>query len=205
MKRLQMSHKQLPTKQHGVTLIVAMVMLLILMMFSVSLAGMAIMSEKAARNERDKQVALQAAESALVDAEMDIENSSSATSRSTIFSTDSAQGFSEECGKGDDNIFQGLCMTTQAAQAPIWMTVDITNTDGEAVSVPFGRFTGQTLPHGASLFTVQLPRYLIELMPDHSTGHAAKAVYMYRITAVGFGTDRKTQVVLQSFYRKAGI
>lgn len=87
------------------------------------------------------------------------------------------------------------------------MAIDFGNTDSDAASVPFGRFTGQTLPQGtdagASPFPAQLPRYIIELMTDHSVGQATNSFYIYRITAVGFGTDSKTQAVLQSFYRKS--
>jgi type IV pilus assembly protein PilX len=192
--------------QRGVTLIVSMVMLLVILMISTSLADMALMGEKAARNERDKQVAMHAAESALADAEKDIENSSAANSRSAIFSPHSSEGFSEGCGRGDSNPYQGLCKANRSGQKAIWRTADIANdfSNGDSSSVPFGRFTGHTLPTGYGPFSQQLPRYLIELMEDAAIGQEAKTTYFYRITAIGFGTDRSTQVVLQSFYRKLG-
>lgn len=184
--------------QHGITLIVSLVMLLVVLMLSTSLASMALMGEKAARNERDKQVAMQAAESALVDAELDIENSTAATSRSEIFSPNSAKGFVDGCGKGDQNIFQGLCTFEEPAT---WLAADFTNSTNSA-SVQFGRFTGNIMPTGHGPFPAKLPRYIIELMDDPAAQPTAPA-YMYRITAIGFGADSATQVVLQSFYRKS--
>jgi len=192
--------------QHGATLIVTLVMLVIVLMLSTSFAGMALMGEKAARNERDKQIAMHAAEAALADAEQDIENSTAATSRSAIFSSYSTEGFTDSCGYGDENRYQGLCSNYQSnqktEQQDAWLTVDFSNTDTSSPSVQFGRFTGRTMPFGVGPFPSQLPRYIIELMLDHKAGKPTNAVYMYRITAVGFGTDSATQIVLQSFYRK---
>lgn len=190
------------TNQRGATLIVSLVMLLIVLMLGTSFAGMTLMGEKAARNERDKQIAMLAAEAALVDAEQDIENSSADTSRSTIFSPYSTEGFSDTCGKGDGNRYQGLCSNPDGGQKDAWMTVDFSDAGASSPSVPFGRFTGRTMPVGVGPFPRQLPRYIIELMMDSAAGQATQARYLYRITAVGFGTDSATQIVLQSFYRK---
>ncbi|PRC95052.1 pilus assembly PilX family protein [Solimicrobium silvestre] len=185
--------------QRGASLIVSLVMLLVLLMLGISLANIALMGEKAARNDRDRQIAMQAAEAALTDAEMDIENSS----RSVIFSPDSSEGFTDLCGKGDSNIYQGLCTYNGDRKTAAWLTADIANTSGTAASVKYGRFTGKTMPSGAGPFPNKLPRYLIELMMDTAPGQEVKAAYIYRISAVGFGTNSSTQVVVQSFYRKA--
>lgn len=190
------------SNQRGATLIVSLVMLLVVLMMSTSFAGMALMGEKAARNERDKQIAMHAAEAALADAEQDIENSTAETSRSTIFSPYSTEGFTEDCGRGEENRYQGLCIHYESEQQDAMLTIDFSNADASSPSVPFGRFTGRTMPVGAGPFPSQLPRYIIELMQDSTAGQPTHAVYMYRITAVGFGTDSATQIVLQSFYRK---
>lgn len=194
-----------PPNQQGATLIVSLVMLLIVLMLSTSFAGIALMGEKAARNERDKQIAMHAAEAALADAEKDIENSNAATSRSVIFSPYSTEGFAAGCGRGDENKYQGLCTSDESEQKDAWRTVDLANTDAGSASVQFGRFTGRVMPSGAGPFPGQLPRYIIELILDNTPeqpGSSTRAVYMYRITAIGFGTDSSTQIVLQSFYRK---
>jgi type IV pilus assembly protein PilX len=163
---------------------------------------MALMGEKAARNERDKVIALQAAEAALVDAELDIENATASTSRSAIFSPHSAQGFSDGCGTDDDNLYQGLC-TSPEGQSAAWLTAAIADASSHSPSVKFGRFTGQTMPHGGGSLPSELPRYIIELMPDNAAGQTANGAYMYRVTAIGFGSNRDTQAVVQSFYRKS--
>lgn len=188
--------------QQGATLIVTLAMLLVVLMLSTSLTGMALMGEKAARNERDKYIAMYAAEAALADAEKDIENSTVSTSRSAIFSAHSNEGFTEGCSRGDTNPYQGLCTNASHPEQAAWLTADLTNTDTDSVSVPFGRFTDQTIPNGAGPFPAKLPRYLIELMLDKSPDLPTSPMYMYRITAVGFGTDVSTQIVLQSHYRK---
>jgi len=193
---------QTPPDQRGATLIVSLVMLLIVLMLSTSFAGMAVMGEKAARNERDKQIAMHAAEAALTDAEKDIENSTAASSRSVIFSPYSTEGFTDDCGKGDENRYQGLCANYESGKKDAWLAVDLANTDTGSPSVQFGRFTGRVMPSGAGPFPGRLPRYIIELMLDDTPGQPTHAVYIYRITAVGFGTDSSTQIVLQSFYRK---
>lgn len=180
-------------------------MLLVVLMLSTSLANMALMGEKAARNEREKQVAMHAAESALLDAEKDIENSSAKSSRSAIFSPYSTEGFADGCGKGDGNRYQGLCTSHGSGQKSALFSADLANVGRSSPSVEFGRFTGQTLPNGDGPFPIQLPRYIIELMLDTTAGQSASAVYMYRITAIGFGPTSATQIVLQSFYRKSEI
>ncbi len=194
-------HKSCIPCQRGATLIVSLVMLLIVLIIGSSLAGMAQMGQKAARNERDRQIALHAAESALTDAEADIEGSTSVNSRSRIFSRYSSLGFSEECAKGDSHPYQGLC-THQKGHRSAWRMANIVSAGSNSPSVQFGRFTGKTLPSGNGPFPAQLPRYIIELIPDTTAGDAAGPVFLYRITAIGFGSSSATHIVLQSFYRK---
>jgi len=159
------------------------------------------MEERAARNERDRTIALQSAELALADAEHDIENSTSAASRSFIFSTVTNEGFTEQCGRGDSNLYQGLCLPS--VRSPSEISQILSGMDANSASVPFGRFTGQTMPTGNGPLPGRLPRYIIELLKDNTPGQVAQARYLYRITAIGFGADSSTQVMLQSVYRKA--
>ena len=161
------------------------------------------MGERAARNERDRVIALHAAEFALSDAELDIENSSAPESRSAIFSPRSTEGFSGSCGQGEGNIYQGLCSNINNYPIVPWLTTDIANSSTNSSSVRFGRFTGQTMPHNGGPLPAQLPRYIIELMMDNTPGQSADAHYMYRVTAIGFGSGIGTQVVVQSIYRKS--
>jgi type IV pilus assembly protein PilX len=75
--------------QQGAALIVSLLMLVAVMLLGVSAAHIALEGEKASRNDRDRQLAFQAAEAGLMDAEMDIENASGPASRSHIFTRDS--------------------------------------------------------------------------------------------------------------------
>jgi len=58
--------------QHGVSLIMVMLILIVVSVLGVGSAQIALMSERGARNDRDQQVAWQAAEAALNDADFDM-------------------------------------------------------------------------------------------------------------------------------------
>jgi len=195
-------HSILPNKYgNGATLVVSLLMLLVILLLSMSMANMALTDEKVARNERERQIALNAAESALLDAEMDIDNPTS--TRSTVFSSQSAIGFTEDCGIGATPIHQGLCLYRGNEQAAAWRSVDLADTSSNSASVSFGRFTGRNMPDGGPTLSIHKPRYIIELMPDNEAGQSESPSFIYRITAIGFGTTTKTQAVVQSVYRKA--
>ncbi len=196
-------------RQHGASLVVSLLMLVAVLMLGMSAAQIALQGEKSARNDRDRQIAFQAAEAALLDAELDIENSPSASaSRSALFSKNSARGFpggdEDLCRAGADNPLLGLCRRVDGDMTPAWLAIDFDDVDNAATySVPYGRFTGQHFQTGKGSLPERAPRYIIELMTYNRYGEAAdKPGYFYRITAVGYGTRDTTQVVLQSFYRK---
>jgi type IV pilus assembly protein PilX len=195
------------SRQKGASLIVSLLMLIVVTLIGISGSQIALLSEKASRNDRDRQIAFQAAEAALLDAELDIEHSpDAAKSRSQLFGKDSAQGFPSEpgCQTGVANIQLGLCQRTAEGSPPIWQTVNFLD-DGLAStnSVPYGTFTGQTFATGKGSLPAKLPRYVIELMSYNKQGESAeRPSYFYRITAIGFGAHEVTQVVLQTFYRK---
>jgi type IV pilus assembly protein PilX len=198
-------------RQRGAALIVTLLMLIAVLMLGMSAAHLALQNEKASRNDRDRRIAQQAAEAALRDAELDIENSPDASrSRSAMFSKDSARGFPAEseraCGTGEDNMALGLCEHRPEGLAPAWAQVDFDETaPGRTQSVPFGKFTGQRFQIGVGYQPCRLPRYVIELMMYNRQGESAdRPGYFYRITAIGYGARSTTQVVLQSMYRKEG-
>ncbi len=195
--------------QSGMTLVATLLILLVVLMLSIAASQIAIQGEKTSRNDRDHQIAFQAAEAALLDAEMDIEHSPDAgRSRSDLFSNTSAIGFPGEagaaCGSGEQNLYLGLCHHSEIGSVPIWhivnFTDDATSTNS---SVPYGRFTGQTFHTAYGSLPQKLPRYIVELMQYKTTASRADEIsYFYRITAVGFGASQTTQVALQTIYRK---
>jgi type IV pilus assembly protein PilX len=194
-------------RQQGISLAVALLMLIVIMMLGISAVHIALQGEKASRNDRDRQIAFQAAEAALIDAESDVEFSPDALrTRSKIFSRNKSIGFSEGCGAGEENPFLGLCLRAPDGSPPAWLAVDFLDTDSATMkSVPYGKFTGQIFQVGNGSLPVMLPRYIIEIMPYNNPGASAalnERTYFYRITAVGFGARQTTRVTLQAFYRK---
>ncbi len=206
-----MMHHSHPCRpQRGATLIVTLLMLMVVLLLGIAAAQIALQGEKSSRNDRDHQIAFQAAEAALLDAEMDIEHSpDAARSRSHVFSGDSAFGFpggaEVVCFSGESNVFLGMCRNAEQGTTVAWKSIDFLDDGAHTMSsVPYGRFTGQSFQTGAGALPARLPRYIIELMSYRKPGGLAdKPSYFYRITAVGFGARETTQVALQTFYRKA--
>ena len=194
-------------RRRGATLVYVLCLLVIILLLGISAAQMALQGEKAARGERDRQIAFQAAEEALVDAQNDIEGLPGAPGRSNLFAPGSAAGFADGCGDGGA---LGLCLPAPQEGPALWLSMDLDGADGASRAVPYGQFTGAVMQTGQGFLPSRLPRYLIELLPFHlpgaqadaATSGRATASYMYRITAIGFGAQESTQVVLQSYYRK---
>jgi len=187
----------------GAALLTALCLLVAVLIVGVSAAQLALNGEKAARNERDRHIALQAAEAGLADAERDIEGGSDrASARAALFADGSAIGFADGCGRSPDSPDLGLCAHAPAPLVPAWQACDLSSE--RDYTVPYGRFTGASMPAGIGPLPARAPRYLIELMPLARAGEDAgqRAGNVYRITAIGFGTRDTTRVVLQAFYRK---
>lgn len=188
----------------GAALVTVLFVLVAVLIVALSAAHAALNAEKSARSERDRHVAMQAAEAALADAERDIEAAGANAARNEMFAPGSALGFVDGCGRDVANL--GLCSMVGPPGIPAWQAAALDAADAAAAGVvPYGRFTGAALPVGAGPLPVRLPRYIIELMPYPRAGEDASraAPNFYRITAIGFGAIPSTRVVLQSFYRKA--
>jgi type IV pilus assembly protein PilX len=193
----------------GAALVVVLGMLIIVLLLGTSAAQMALQGEKVARGERDRQIAFQMAEAALLDAETDIEGRPGAPGRSALFAADSALGFVDGCGVGSEDL--GLCLPAAQGMAPAWQAIDLADADGDGGTdagkmhfVPYGKFTGATMQTGHAFLPAKAARYIIELLRSMQPGRDAGTArhYSYRITAIGFGARATTQVVLQSYYRK---
>lgn len=198
-------------RHRGSALLVVLIGLLAVSLLAMSALQIGLQDQKAARSYRDREIAFQAAEAGLRDAELDIEGSPDThLSRSDLFTRNSKTGFPDEvddaCPRGVANRYQGLCRPSIDVSLPSWLQVVQSvqdGIDGGNVAVPYGRFTGRVMQAGVGTLPAMLPRYLIELMPFRQVGYSAeRPEYFYRITAVGFGADVATEVVLQTFYRK---
>jgi type IV pilus assembly protein PilX len=195
--------------QRGIALVVSLVLLIMVLLLGVSAAQLSLQSEKAARSERDRDVAFLAAEDALKDAEHDIDDSSD-PSRRAAFAT--GDGFADACagsgGAGPASpASAGLRVHAPATVAPVWQQVDLSGAeDGGGCTATHGAFTGAAMPTGEGFLPFKKPRYLIERMACHQPGDDASAGapprYCYRVTAIGFGARPESEVVLQSVFSK---
>lgn len=189
-------------RYRGSSLIVCLLILIVVLMLGSSVAQVALQEEKAARNVRDRQIALEAAEAALRDAELDMETSS----RSHLFAGKNDEGFVKGCSEGRESLLLGLCMRSEAGEAPAWKNIDLAGGGEQIRSVPYGWFTGQRLQTGDGLLPARQPRYIIELIPGGTHDISATedgTGNLYRVTSIGFGVRESTQVVLQTFYQIA--
>lgn len=188
--------------QQGFVLVTAVMFLVVLTIVILSLMRTAILEERMIGNSRDWNNAFQAAEAALRDAELEIKSGTRISGQT---------GFVAGCSN------EGLCLPntclTLSNCTPVWASLSATDTgwktgSGSTKSVAYGQFTvagwslGQTGLRGVAV----QPRYIVEALtvPTGSLkpapgGSAAKN--LYRVTAVGFGMNASSRVMLQSVVR----
>jgi type IV pilus assembly protein PilX len=187
------------TRQDGITLLLTILLLLGVLILGASAAKLALSGERAARAERDRHIAFEAAEEALMDAERDIEGKAGAgAARQALFDAAHPDGFAPGCGSGDA---AGLCAAADGGP-PAWQAVDIAG----GPSAVHGQFTGADMQTGQGPLPLRRPRYIVERLQYRAPGAAADAApsYYYRVTVMGFGAREGTEVVLQSTYRRSG-
>lgn len=173
--------------QNGVTLFITLIFLAVLTMISLTAMQGSTLGEKIANNEIDRNLAFQAAEAGLRDAEKDLLfiRADAVTCTQVLCRPDSrvngslniiSSNFTATCPRG-------LCSNDRWQIASSWSS-----------AVSYGTYTGATaLPN-----VVQQPRYLIELFSFTSDG--GKRNFLYRVTSRGFGAVTSSQVTLQAMY-----
>lgn len=214
------------SREGGFSLIVSLMMLIVIIILGVSASQMAINEERGARNDRDRQLAFQAAEAALKDAEQEIYGTSAPlctlagqlnrgrmrTGTYTCFNEGNYFGYALGCSAPPN---AGLCINNPALPAYL----DSVNVDfykdatgsGNNHTVAYGTYTGRTFGSQASLpsgstqpVSVYPPRYIIEAVPKNTSVDSLSApaghggALMFRVTAMGFGSSSTSQVVLQA-------
>ncbi len=191
-------------RQQGVTLIVVLMILLVTMVLGIGAAKISLLGERTARFDRDSQVAWQAADAAMMDAEFDIRGpNTSGASRVARFTNDNRIGFEVGCGTGTS---LGLCVPDDTG-VPSWYRVDF-NATSSLKAVEFGAFTGRSFDAGSlGVKPAKAPRYIVEAIDDPSPGgnkalSAGGKKTLYRITTMGFGPREEIQVVMQTMFRK---
>lgn len=199
-----------PRRHRGFSLLVVLLLLLVVSVLGVAAARLALVNETIARSDRDTEIALQAAEAVLVDAERDVLGpNTDAAARLCLFNDRDIAAFVPGCGTGDK---LGLCAAAAPGETPAWQTADLS--PSSSVAVRYGRFTGQTYPTGEGKGAVPAhpPLYIVEVLHGNGgwepgllqSASAGSAPHIFRVTAVGYGVDAQTQVVLQtSLYKPA--
>lgn len=207
MKNKPSTHRQ----QQGVVLVTAIMFLVVLTLLVISMMRTSIVEERMVAYSRDWNLAFQAAESALRDAEREITTGTRIAGQT---------GFVYGCSAASDSNRAGLCLpnlctNTTAGSGfdcyPVWIDLEKQQSDASWVS---GSDTGKSVKYGAETSAVALtgvaaqPRYIIEVLsvPNASSlkpppGQPAQK-FVYRATAVGFGANINTRVMLQGTYRQ---
>lgn len=179
--------------QGGWTLLISLIFLLALSMLGITAMQGATLEERMAGNQRERNIAFEAAEAALRDAEQDIMTSGRISG---------SLGFAAGCNSASN--YLGLCSPSTTV-TPVWESVDWRDGATTVRYVTYGGKTGGTAwPNVA-----RQPRYIIEWMPNlrgmdlgsESYDDATGSKYQYRITAVGYGPADTAEVRLQSVFR----
>ncbi|MDP9965965.1 type IV pilus assembly protein PilX [Variovorax paradoxus] len=189
-------------RERGASLIVVMLILIIVSILGVGGAQIATMAERGSRNDRDIQVAWQAAEAALMDAEFDIHGPGTASRKAVFTDMHNTNDFVAGCGASGNS--RGLCALVETGK-PAWLVANFTDDATNAKTVPFGLFTGRTFAAGTTgIQPAKVPRYIIEPIPDplnRDKTFEKPPTYIYRVTAMGFGPRDDIQAVAQILYR----
>lgn len=205
-----MRSERFESRQEGIVLITAVMFLIVLSLLVISLVRTGILEERMVGASREWNTAFQAAEAALRDAEREIKTGSRIMGES---------GFENHCSSTGSPNGAGLCLPNKCIETdtsstnydcdPIWVELGSRQNDagwltgtGTSKSVQFGSRTGVTALGGVGA----QPRYIIEVLTvkdaQLKVGPNPSQKYYYRATAVGFGADVKTRVMLQGTYRQ---
>ncbi len=183
---------------HGFSLIAILLMMLVLSLLALGGMNSSLVQERMAGNARDQQVALQAGEAALRDAEAAIEANPNA-----------AIGFTEACTNG-------LCISMSDTASAPRSTPRWQGLDWATQGVAYGSATGAPALLGPANEALSAqPRYFIERLPTLPPGIGSSACTgggcsnapterprAYRITVRASGVRASTVVMLQSVYVK---
>ena len=183
-------------RQEGAILVIALLFLVLLTIIGVSSISGVTLEEKMASNLREQNVAFQAAESALRDAEIDLESGIGGTGNRDPMTV--AANFASDCTTAFTN---GVCRQP-AAPPGTWQTEIVTvsswNWTDTNKTVAYGRFTGAAALTGV----FRQPRYVIEYLQEKDDSSTTPITRYFRISARGWGADQNSSVTLQTVYRQ---
>ncbi|WP_313556242.1 pilus assembly PilX family protein [Teredinibacter franksiae] len=185
--------------QRGATLVIALIILLIMSLIGISNMQSSTMQERMAANNRQKTVALYAAESALTAAEEWVQDNVRSVGDLLRFS-------------GSDGLYSRTDVSSGISAAPLLNHVaDVTDPDSWG---DFGVSSIGETPIVDINLVSQQPRYVIEYIGidkgtagsdvselNADTHDKPSIAYMFRITAIGWGKDDNIYTVLESVIR----
>lgn len=165
------------SRQRGTVLLMALMFMVVLSLLGIAMVSSTSVEEKMARNARDQDIALEAAEAALRDARIYV--SGIYTYPETPLNS---WNFADDCSNG-------LCSVN--ATQPVWSAFSLDTSP----SIPIGTTTGSPTLVGVA----SQPRYLVERIiikrPGDSITGTAGGLTAHRITAKGVG--RTSSVIVQ--------
>ena len=169
------------SRPRGMALVAVMLVALVVLGLGISLAVSAGLTGRVAASARDRQLAFEAAEAALRDAE-------AAIASGADFTPLRQSAFTPECRNA-------LCAS--APQSPVWPTLKDDDWEGDR-TVAYGAHTGAVSLPGLS----RQPRVMIEYqgtLQPILPGRPCEALFL--ITASARGGTARARVMLQSTYR----
>lgn len=193
-------------QQKGVSLLFVLVLIAIFMILSTIAVKSNLITERASANFRDADLAFQAAESAL--------RAGEAAAINLVGPSDgNATCTNGICFLGNNNWLTNGFSGGQIALngLTVQQAVFANGNSGlvEAVGINaavlgnagVGSSGTGILESGVNPALYSNPKYIIEIIPAARAGEdAQKTMYMYRVTAKGWGVNRNSQAVLQSVY-----
>ncbi len=198
-----------PHGQRGMALVFVLIMISIVFVIAAVSSRIVTLGERAARNDRDRQTAFQAAEAAMSDAEIDIMGpNTSGTQRVAMFGTLPA---GEGCSNADDT--RGYCgrlapLAADKTLLDIYKPIFAVEDEDDRQWARFGEFTDRESAFPVATtgaLPVKLPRYVIEKSLVSFRNRAetvGKPFDAFVVTAIGYGLQPGTQVVLQAMISK---
>lgn len=205
-------------------LIIVLGMMSVVFVIATISIRLTLLSERQARNDRDRQIAFQAAEAALADAELDIMGPNADAAQRCSMNSKELVLFVDGCGTNSTDKTRGLCASNTPTDdtdfKPRFSLINFDETnDANRRYVKFGEFTGRSnffKAQASGGLSIKEPRYIVEVVPYRAyirTKQSGSAVVpealiapppenAFLVTSLGYGISDNTRVMLQALIFK---
>lgn len=197
MKQHRMHHT--PPREQGAVLAIGLIILVVMTLLGVTAMTTTSLENKMAGNLKDWNLAQQAAEAGLRDAEIDIATTGRVTG--WTYGVGGCKAVTATANQRD-----GQCISAVGDTVNIWQTIDWSNSAAAQYYVKYGNKTGAGSAYTVAQGYATIPRYIIELVTDKGkpgvslVGFESNKTKTFRVTAVGYGGSTQASVMLQSTY-----